>query len=483
MRNRLSSGRIVDWAAILMVLTSPITLPAAIEPWRNLLLLVLAAILIWGAYRITLSIRHVRQLRNPKAQKPFVLLIGGTEWGEAMKRMKNNPLLLMEPYIFFLESILSSDKAIEANYQLTLNDAHAIILMPDFIPEKHETAYQLVRTWCKGKSTPIARYYPEQYKDEFKQDFPLLPFNTETKVVQYSAEFLLSRAADRGRFLEGKIKLLERIILVACIMASTAVMGCLVIWTETSFYKRAWYTPPTIQSDLSAALSNYRKAFANLPYNESHLNELKNLVTQLLQVHSSEISRNTSDTSIRLYVYAAQAKDLGLKSSNSQKKDNAINESNSFRDLQLIPVVKSGSNGYPLDITSIAGCAFQHRVAVYWQGEREETKLIKAWRLDGSTAGLFDIKKNELVFEDRETCNYQNKRREDPKKQLLCVPIAVDSSKSNVAMPGVLCASSDDDGSALSSNWIRMYLQWEAFHLGWFDPKSLLPLDSSKSKE
>src|SRR6185312_7560710 len=117
---------------------------------------------------------------------------------------------------------------------------------------------------------------------------------------------------------------------------------------------------------------------------------------------------------------------------------------------KLVPIAQDGERGYPLDPSkSIAGCAFQRRLAVYWNGEKDQTEEIQAWNLHGDAVGEFDKITKQLTLESG-TCGFENQKRNDPKKQLLCMPIGVDDNSTVQAVPGVICLLLDEPSDFMS---------------------------------
>lgn len=52
----------------------------------------------------------------------------------------------------------------------------------------------------------------------------------------------------------------------------------------------------------------------------------------------------------------------------------------------------SSAGGYDLDShNSIAGCALQNDILVYWHGHIDSTDYITAWNLDGDVVGTYDF--------------------------------------------------------------------------------------------
>jgi hypothetical protein len=109
----------------------------------------------------------------------------------------------------------------------------------------------------------------------------------------------------------------------------------------------------------------------------------------------------------------------------------------------------TGAPLFNLKPESIAGCATIHRLKVHWTGKNDETGSIEASTLNGEAYGRFDVAYGQLILPDGSRCSYDNEGKNEPKRQLVCVPIAASASALTQDSPGAVCLTAHDTSISL----------------------------------
>lgn len=422
-----------------------------LEPYRVLFFTVAVLTGVWISYSLWKRIRAANELKDKQTVAPMVLLIGGSEFSVGMRAIENNARLLQEPYIQFREVLVDGKEHWE-ELKETVASADAVILMPDFTMRSHPKVYKLLVAECEQLPLAIARYYPSEYEPERARDFQILPFGSTEGIVEYSSEFLLKKAVDRGRFLKERVRLTYRIAFgaAACFLTSL-VFG----WfgrQDLALYRKTLVTPSTVQQQVTARLAEFRSGAAKEELSDSERVRIKKLLTDWTKIQAEEINRisgNSEPITVQLFALSQDGKTLQ-------------------------PIAEYGVPSYQLSATgSIAGCALQRKLAVYWSGVADQTQEIRAWDLDGAQVGEFDTLTKQLLFHPG-SCEFENQHRGDAKKQLLCMPIAADDSTTAATVPGVACIVTDEPTDFMTEDWLRHYLERQLFVIGAFDPQRLL---------
>ena len=463
MKRKITIPTIADFASIVGV---ALTVATSLYPDAKYYLIAVTVGLpavCWILYSTWARLKRTSDLSKKPTRAPSVLLIGGEEYRSAMTDVTSDRRLSDEPYIQF--QVVDDNR--QEQLRQSLASADAAILMPDFTARSQPEIYRSFAAWCRPLPLPVVRYYPHNYAPPKSKDFPVLPFDTPHGVVEYASEFLLKRAVDRGRVLESKIRLgywVTAILLVLFLTTllfgfiakgllrhelGAATKELVTSKQEVMLFRKAIGTPATVQQEMAIILAEFRKLVVRADIKPER-DQIKKLLAEWAKIQAEEIGRVSGNSDAkRLYIYVL-----------SQEK------------RRLIPIVEYGAPGYTLDAEgSIAGCAFHRRLVVHWSGTDDVTDLIEAWSLRGDKLGTFD--KGELLLE-RGKCRYDNEGTNDPKKQLLCLPIGVDDSNTTPPAPGVLCLSIDDNAEFISQEWLRAYLLKQSFAIGAIDLKALL---------
>ncbi len=95
--------------------------------------------------------------------------------------------------------------------------------------------------------------------------------------------------------------------------------------------------------------------------------------------------------------------------------------------------------------------------------------MIEARTLNVAPLGQYDPARRQLQLPGG-VCIYDNRGIGDPKDQLLCVPIGVDSSLTSIP-PAVVCVSSDRSPATLFDQPLVDYIVRQAYLIGVTDPR------------
>lgn len=422
-----------------------------LEPYRARFFIVAVLAGLWIFYSLWKRIRAANELRDRRTEAPMVLLIGGAEFSDGMRAIENDARLLQEPYIRFKEVIVDG-KDHWKELGEAVKAADAVILMPDFTGRSHPEVYEALVALCEELSVTISRYYPRDYELERARDFPISPFDSTKGIVEYSSEFLLKRAVDRGRFLQARIRLTSGIAVGTSVCFLTSIVFGLFGRQDLALLRKTLLVPSTVGQQVAAALADFRSNAGKGGMTEQEKISTKRLLDEWTKIEAQEINRisgNSEPITLQLFALSQDGQ-------------------------SLLPIAEHGIRGDQLSATeSIAGCALQRKLAVYWRGRADETYEINAWNLQGTQVGEFDKLTKKLEFSSG-SCEFQNLHRGDAKQQLLCMPIADDDSTTASKLLGVACISIDDPKDFMTSEWLRNYLSRELFAIGVFDPKRLL---------
>ncbi|MCX6590781.1 MAG: hypothetical protein NTZ56_04570 [Acidobacteria bacterium] len=325
--------------------------------------------------------------------------------------------------------------------------ADAVIVMPDFTRVSYPEMHAALVRFAKNRAIPIVRYYPEGFEGNKEHDYQVLPFTSAYGVVQYASEFLLSKAVDRGRVLEARVRLTRNVAIVAgCLVAAVLGFGAQ-LYSELDALRRLMVTPADIQQRIARSLYRFRID-----------SDSRAIIKEWAMIHADELTRISGNPNLKqLFIYVPVGKDL-------------------------IPVGASGTDGQTLSINeSIAGCAITNRVIVWWRGIGEKTLEMKAWELTGQSLGSFQ-KDMRLALPSGAECGFQKTGRGDAMKQLLCLPAGVDRSSTSPNVPAAVCLQVDDNADYVTSWWLRVYLLWEAYPIGLLNTEALLQAIKGKDR-
>lgn len=430
----------------------------SLQPYRLFLLVAAIVVAAWVAYLLRRRLQAIKELRKKETVAPTVLLVGGPEFAAEMESIKSSTRLSQEPYIEFKAvdlDVKMGTREQEQKLSRAVAQADALILMPDFTVGTYPEGYRLLVEECDGSPVPIARYYPRSCNlERTKDSFQVLPFHSPEDIVEYSSEFLLKRAVDRGRLLQTRIRL-------SYVIASGAV-GCFLIslifgsfalkdLNNLELLKKTLVTPPAIQQEIAQKLARFRAGAPKSDLSESEKARIQGLLADWIGVETSEIGRIfASSQPVRLQLFALSPDGKNLE-----------------------PIAESGYTISAQD--SIAGCAFYRRLAVYWRGKTDQTIEIEAWDARGDHVGQFDELTKTLVFDNSNYCKFDNRRKKDAKQQILCMPIAADESNMVETAPGVACIVTDEPAGFMTEEWIRSYFSRQLSALGTVDLQRLLP--------
>ena len=452
MIGKLTFGKVGHGASILALAISVCSLLyPGLEPYHVLFITIAVLAGLWIAYSLFKRIRAARDLRDRRTVAPMVLLIGGSEFTGGMQAIEKNVRLLHQPYIQFKE-VTVDGKDHWQELSKAVASADAVILMPDFTARSHPEVYRLLVSECEDLPLAIARYYPQDYKPERARDFQILPFDSPDGIVEYSSEFLLKRAVDRGRFLQARLRLLYGIVFGASACFLTSLFFGLLGRQDVALFRKTLITSSTIQQEAASMLADFRSSVSKEELSEPAKARIRKLLTDWTKIQAEEINRISGNSEpIRVYLYALSLDGKALQ-----------------------PIATHGAAAYPISATdSIAGCALQRKLAVYWRGDEDETDEIMAWTLRGVQIGKFDKVQKHLLF-DTGHCEFDNEHKGDAKKQILCMPIAADDSMIAARVPGVACVLTDEPAEFMTEEWFRQYLVKQLFALGALDPQRLL---------
>lgn len=110
------------------------------------------------------------------------------------------------------------------------------------------------------------------------------------------------------------------------------------------------------------------------------------------------------------------------------------------------------------DVEGIVTCAIMSRSFILWSGEGKglEAKTInlQAWDVAGNTAGKYDSNTQKLQIGNY-SCSYKPRDKENIHKRLLCVPVGLVTTSSEMIPSGAVCVSSPNALDFLSDDWLR----------------------------
>jgi hypothetical protein len=442
----MTIARFADVVSVVSLGTGFLVFPSAVETYRGPIILSLTLAGLWLFYSFYGRYRAMIELKRKEVSEPRVLLLGGEQSKSVMSTIARSPLVERGQYVQFIDVVVPDVRLREK-----LAAADALILMHDFTHTLHADTYDSVTGWFKTLPVPVARYYPADFRETKVTDFHTIPFDTPAGIVEFAAEFLLKRAVDRGRYVDSRYRLSRRINWVAAALIAVGTVWALQTFKQLHILERALMIVPTIQQELADNVARFRDSLG--PISPATEASVRNLLQGWAKIQVDQINRiSKTDDDKRLYIYSLSADKT-----------------------HLIPVISYGAEGYPLDAkNSIAGCAMWNRFVVHWTGDRDQTKSISAWRLSGEAVGQYDEHLQALTFPEG-TCKFDNEGWNDPKGNLLCVPVGVDDSKTSPLVPGVVCISSADPGSSFlfGQRWLRSYLVAASFPLGLVDLSAL----------
>ena len=410
--------------------------------------------LVSAIMMFVLEYKRGRDWKTRHSGEPTILIITGKKCKDTANAIENSEKLKIEPYIKFV-TVPVPDENLR---QILLGDrglvkAQGIILMPDFNLRDHEQDYRAFKSCVGSQPVPVTRYYPPgNLPDGFDSEFTPMRFNTPDDVAMYGAEHLLSRAVDRGRWLFCDFRISKRVTVALLVLFSIGVALAYRTFAELKLHRQLILLQGTEQQAFAEMLTQFRNAEVNTDLSQLQRQQLTGLLFNWASLeikHLDQLPGANGDK--RGYIYGVAQRDNGLK---------------------LTPVAHVGTEGYDLDINnSIAGCAFTHKVAVYWAGRNDKTSQIRAWRLTGEETGKYYDEEKRLSL-DGSYCQYQHEKDNEPRGQILCIPIGVDQSATSV--PGVVCLEGTKSGMKLDASWLRNFLISQSFVLGVLDLRRLV---------
>ncbi len=202
----------------------------------------------------SISDRRMRAFERKDVSPPRVLLIGGEEYRAVMDEIAEHPLLQREPYVSFINAVVPG-----ADLAAAVDSADALIFMPDFTRSAQPGSYASVVRGARDQSVPIARFYPKTFSGVKATDVHTIPFDTPAGIVAYAAEFLLARAVGRGRYVDGRLAVSQRLN-----TAALATVVVLLVWIaqmrgELKLNRRILTIPEPTQQELVVAIADLRK--------------------------------------------------------------------------------------------------------------------------------------------------------------------------------------------------------------------------------
>lgn len=405
--------------------------------------------------------RGIPRINSRNITDPKVLLIGGGQTSQVMIDISNDDALAQDPYLRFKpvtlplsqDAVHDSAATVWAAVQGELESAAAAILMSDFTRARYPELYDRLGAWRRERAIPIARYYGEdeltgEEQRETPADFPVLPFHTQRSLVYYASEELLATATARGRELEKTNRKMRRFAAAAAVVTLGLVGSLTWHYVRDAEMLRESETPEQVHRIYAQILLDLRRASKDTSL--SGLAFLRPMLNRWAAMEAGEVGRIFADSEKGdLYVYALRAD-------------------------SLVPVVNSGTAGFPLSAThSIAGCARLHHAFVLWEGRNNSTSKISAWNFDGTPIGNFEHER--LWINDKESCEFDSHIPVDPKRQILCLPVGIDASATVTDDIGVACLTIGSHRSYMSKPLLRDYFKWEMMPLGLIDVRRMLP--------
>lgn len=451
--SKLRLSQLADIASVLSITASIVPLPPGAEPYRVLINILMLFAVAWLSRFVLRWFAKEKQPR-PSSEPPGLLVVGSPDDQILMREICEHPLVTQDPYITF------SAVTIEPGVATPLPERDGYIVLPTITRKMAAEIINELEHRSRG-TTPVGRLYPAGYAGHKLVDFPVIPFQDPTGIVNYASEFLFKRAIVMGRQMRARYVWTLRLFII-----SLGVLGMLYLKNvrelhqaqgDNQILQKLLAPSQTTQQATVESSNEYRHTAQNdSPANPA---ATRKVLATWAETTVDTISRAFKNSwPKRLYIYVL-----------------------SKREQQLIPIARHGASSYPLHpVNSIAGCAMQYRLAVYWKGMEDETNEIRAWNLNGTPIGKYDEKQKRLLL-PQASCSFQSTGQKDPKVELLCVPIAADDSETSPDVPGVVCISVDKETHFMTNEWLRHFLGSASNTLGFFNLEALTQPPQTKA--
>lgn len=425
---------IADLSAVLAFAGPIAPLPEQIERYRSVLYLIAAIASAWLVRSLNRRWSRFAKLGSDEVRNPQIVLVEGT----ASQNVKNDSSGLKIRQCFRVKTITLADAKQEftKDHLKTLNDADAVVLMPGFTRAAFPSAYTQFVNWrWSHPKTVVGRYRPA---DLTSIDFQCVPFRNLEDFVNFASQFLMRRATDQDSYIHRRRSLCARsIAFVAVVAAGIMVAYAVVQRGELQVLRRMNDVPAATRHRIAIIAAGYRAAMESARNSADRFDAKREYLNGWAKVETDEINRIFRMSDPKMLAIYLPSLDGEL----------------------LEPIVSHGFAAYPIHgANSIAGCAWKNRAVVYWQGERDRTSGISAWTLRGESVGQYDRQTQRLVLSDGSGCVYDNRQINDPKNQLLCIPLYADDARTVLSLPAVLCLSADEQGHSLSDPSLHRYL-------------------------
>lgn len=385
---------------------------------------------LWLMCSLLLRLWTNQRVKSRRVFQPEVVLLGGSADREFMEAIRSAPALNTNPFIVFSTWIV--DDGIDRNKLKNAMGANSIVLMPSVTASSQPVLISEL-TKLSPQTLPIVRCYPEGYFGERPRDFSEIPFHTPDTIVSYASEFLLGRAEQRSRVIESRYQLAKWALWVLTPYMALSLFVGSIKFRELQLLQRRDTIPPTLLQSIAEVLDRSRSLRQQepQPVDPGQLHGLNAIWSDVILADITYISGNSEPKVLSVHAASADNK-------------------------RLIPVVIGGAKAYELDAAgSIAGCAYQRRIAVYWSGHQDRTTKILAWGPNGELVGSYDSTEQRLDIPGSAPCRYQIGKNE-PRRQLLCVPVGAGAGIESV--PLVACLSLDGDADFVQQPWLRNVL-------------------------
>lgn len=115
-------------------------------------------------------------------------------------------------------------------------------------------------------------------------------------------------------------------------------------------------------------------------------------------------------------------------------------------------------NGQLQNIEGIVTCAIMSRSFVLWSGEatglNAKTTNLQGWDMAGNVAGKYDSVNQQMEIGSYR-CSYKPRDKENLHKRLLCAPVGLVTTSSEMIPSGAVCISSPNEQIFFEEDWLR----------------------------